>query len=540
MLLDLAAIRRLSVEDVPFVSEGSVGFVNIKGNPFIQRRDASLFRGIVTMQELSARYCGMTRRAAGDIVARDASAPDQIMKLVAPTVPRRPAFLLPRNSDTAVTAIPYLRHLGALPLPSGDALEFLKSLQPSEIYATAKAAAGIPAGHWAVRIIPEQPLQLTRYFQEQTRTDYQKTLDDLPHAHPHLVAMRPLLEEMKPAEYVVLCTNRETERAWAYLAANYAGALRAPLLLADVSVHSEAKATVDPNLWGPVNLPKTVPATVPTLDKNIDRALRELAPVYVGYVSPNVGRAIELMGSPPLATRFAVGRLSGPDLAATALLITRAALSEDVVRPANIQAVVVDCAEAVPSRPLPGVHREVDAIRLLFDHEVDISLQFLDSTSDAHDKSAFLRSLPTAHLVHFAGHGYYDPSRPERSGLQFHEGVMTPGEMVSDAAGAPIVFSNACETGLLNSVASSHGESAWSGLAASFIARGAVNYLGSLSPIFDDSSAQFASRFYRLLVDGKSVGEALLHARMSAYDHNDTVWDSYVLFGCPRNRIHAR
>jgi CHAT domain len=540
MLLDLAAIRRLSVEDVPVLSEGGVNFTNIKGNPFLQRRDATLCRDIATMEELSERYCRLTRKAFGDIVAQDPSAPEQIMKVVAPTVPRRPAFLLPRNPDTKVTAIPYLRHLGALPLPSGEgSLEFLESLRLSEIYATAEAAAGIPAGDWAVRIIPEQPLRLTRYFQEQTQKDYQKTLDDLPHAHPHLVAMRQLLEEMKPAEYVVLSTNRETERAWAYLAANYAGALHAPLMLADMSVRSEAK-TVDPDLWGPVILPKMILATVPTLDKNVERALSELAPVYVGYVSPNVGRAIELMGSPPLATRFAVGRLSGPDLASTALLITRAALSEDVARPANIQAVLVDCAEAVPSRPLPGVHKEVDAIRRLFDHESDISMQLLEGTSDAHDKSTFLRSLPTAHLVHFAGHGYYDPVRPERSGLQFHEGVMIPGEMSSDAVGAPIVFSNACETGLLTSVESSHGELAWSGLAASFIARGAVNYLGSLSPIFDDSSAQFASRFYRLLVDGKSVGEALLHARVFAYDHNDRVWDTYVLFGCPRNRMHAR
>ena len=93
---------------------------------------------------------------------------------------------------------------------------------------------------------------------------------------------------MKPAEYVVLSTNRETERAWAYLAANYAGALHAPLLLADLSVPSETKSTADPDLWGPVNLPKTIPATVPTLDKNIERALTELAPVYVGYVSPYV------------------------------------------------------------------------------------------------------------------------------------------------------------------------------------------------------------------------------------------------------------
>jgi len=117
---------------------------------------------------------------------------------------------------------------------------------------------------------------------------------------------------------------------------------------------------------------------------------------------------------------------------------------------------------------------------------------------------------------------------------------MRPQELNSVLTSAPIIFGNACETGLVAPIASGGRERAWSGLAASFISSGAVNYLGSLSKIFDDSSCRFAQQFYKLLIAGDTVGNALLHARKSAYDSNDPIWKAYVMFGCPRNRLRAR
>jgi CHAT domain-containing protein len=84
----------------------------------------------------------------------------------------------------------------------------------------------------------------------------------------------------------------------------------------------------------------------------------------------------------------------------------------------------------------------------------------------------------------------------------------------------------------------------WSGLAAAFIAAGAINYLGSLWPIFDESSKRMSESFYRHLHTGTTVGEALQRARIETFaggpgrdGGRDATWAAYVLFGCPRNRL---
>jgi hypothetical protein len=66
------------------------------------------------------------------------------------------------------------------------------------------------------------------------------------------------------------------------------------------------------------------------------------------------------------------------------------------------------------------------------------------------------------------------------------------------------------------------------------------NYLGSLRAIFDESPSGFAQLFYKLLVGGHTIGEALLQARLQAYESKDLIWEAYVLFGCPRNRLRVK
>lgn len=79
----------------------------------------------------------------------------------------------------------------------------------------------------------------------------------------------------------------------------------------------------------------------------------------------------------------------------------------------------------------------------------------------------------------------------------------------------------------------------WAGVASSFITDGAMNYLGSLWPIYDESSRRFAEIFYQQLLAGRTVGEALRQARQDAYARKDPIWAAYALFGCPRNRLRA-
>ena len=147
--------------------------------------------------------------------------------------------------------------------------------------------------------------------------------------------------------------------------------------------------------------------------------------------------------------------------------------------------------------------------------------------------------------MHFAGHGVYDDEDPARSGLVFASGVLSSPGLLQSLAGTPIIFSNACHSGVLDAPGGAgtdarpdaRGQSAWTGLAASFLLNGAANYLGSLWPIYDDSSQALAGEFYELLCAGIPVGEALRRARLAIHAAGDPTWAAFVLFGCPRNRV---
>lgn len=101
--------------------------------------------------------------------------------------------------------------------------------------------------------------------------------------------------------------------------------------------------------------------------------------------------------------------------------------------------------------------------------------------------SRFLREAGEANIVRFAGH-WFDPHRPDECGLIFRDGVLTSASFSAVLDDLPVVFSNACETGLLSPAHGAEGV-LWTGVAASFLAAGAVNYLGSMWPVLDELPA---------------------------------------------------
>ena len=148
-------------------------------------------------------------------------------------------------------------------------------------------------------------------------------------------------------------------------------------------------------------------------------------------------------------------------------------------------------------------------------------------------------ALTQTHMLHFAGHGFYDEHDPLASGLVFRGGRLAARDLPASLTGAPLIFGNACESASLaaGGAASPRG---WSGLAASLIAAGASNYVGSLWPVGDASSQRMAVEFYRQLLQGEGVGEALRLARKACYQlgaRRDPTWAAFVLFGCPRTRL---
>ncbi len=508
MALDMAALRRHDVESVPVAVDGVITYLNVKGNPLAARRGATLFRAPASWQALVDRYQKLREGSApGTAIAiREGSEP--LAEILQPRVPRRPVFLFAPGAGSEAQWVPHARAKGALLVPAGgEAWLLLDGLQPDTVFAA--AAAAVPDGPWRIVRLPDRPGDLARVFQQDVRARHAAVLAGLEGSHPHLAASAALLEEMEPGRYVVLALTTEAARGWGFVAANYAASLQAPLYLIDAP-----------------------PAGLQTLPAETDADLASLAPQFVGFVSSVAGFPIELEGSPALATRYAIGRLAGPDLLSTCLLVTCAALGEDVPRPVRLRAVVAESHDAVPGDELPGAREEAESLDRLLRRQPDVESRLVRGAAD---RTQFLEDAREAHLIHFAGHGSYDDADASRAALVFREAPLQADEPALALRGAPIVFANACETGRIEPAVNER----WTGLAATFIARGAANYLGTLWPIFDDGSRRLAERFYEGVCRGQTVGEALREARQEALDRGDPTWAAFVLFGCPRTRLRA-
>lgn len=190
------------------------------------------------------------------------------------------------------------------------------------------------------------------------------------------------------------------------------------------------------------------------------------------------------------------------------------------------------------------------------DKEADDLMSMLDSRGVAYDllrgPRATYISVQQAlmsgryEVIHYTGHAVFDGEHPDRSALHLAGGRRLPASQIEGILkGKPLVFLNACSSARQGGAADDGG---WEvrytgpqvqGLASAFVAGGAAGYLGAQWPIFDASSREFATCFYRSLLDGNATGEALQEARFSVQANrpSDATWASFILYGSPDLRI---
>jgi hypothetical protein len=61
--------------------------------------------------------------------------------------------------------------------------------------------------------------------------------------------------------------------------------------------------------------------------------------------------------------------------------------------------------------------------------------------------------------------------------------------------------------------------------------------------VSDEGASNFASDFYRYLLFGATLGEAVLRSRRAAFKrwgYQDFIWGSYILYGDPGIRLVQR
>ena len=188
-----------------------------------------------------------------------------------------------------------------------------------------------------------------------------------------------------------------------------------------------------------------------------------------------------------------------------------------------------------PSESLDAAAAEADQLVDMLDTCDNLEVTILGGRQLR--KIDLLQALNDCDLVHYAGHAKFDENDPSRSGWVLRDSVLMASELRRVPRPPLLVFSNACQAGVTTRWQSDTAYDGQAfGIGSAFLLAGTQNYIGTFCAIHDAHSATFAADFYRSLLQGDRVGNALAKARQRAYQEAATsglLWASYMHYGNP-------
>jgi len=186
----------------------------------------------------------------------------------------------------------------------------------------------------------------------------------------------------------------------------------------------------------------------------------------------------------------------------------------------------------LPEGSLPEAVAEIEAMRRLLDPGQAPSdvISALTPLTDLIGNGNF-------GLLHFACHNTCDPvgGSSIRLGNVRFTATLLEVAVIQKAlrASAPTVFINACRSAGLAAT-----YNRLDGWASQFLEAGAAAFIGSLWAVSDGAAREFAEELYRRLLQGLTLGEAVMQARQAAASQpDDPTWLAYAVYGDPRAAI---
>ncbi len=156
--------------------------------------------------------------------------------------------------------------------------------------------------------------------------------------------------------------------------------------------------------------------------------------------------------------------------------------------------------------------------------------------AEARESALASRDLGRFRVLHFATHAFVDERRPTRSALvlsreQAHDGLLQVPEIYRLKLNADLVVLSACQTGLGAQVT---GEGVV-GLTRAFFFAGARSVVASLWNLNDAFASEFVDEFYRHVVAGRRIDEALRLTKLAYLAHprysHPYYWSTFVVRG---------
>ena len=139
-------------------------------------------------------------------------------------------------------------------------------------------------------------------------------------------------------------------------------------------------------------------------------------------------------------------------------------------------------------------------------------------------------------VLHYAGHTAFVPDRPEWCGIVCAGPKVLSGNELSKIHNLPaVVFFNSCQSGRVGGMTQSAagGLARNVGLAEAFLRGGVANYVGTHWVVSDDAAPAFMRAFFKGLLNGQSMGEAVLAGRRAVRAVGSRDWADYIHYGSP-------
>jgi CHAT domain-containing protein len=202
-----------------------------------------------------------------------------------------------------------------------------------------------------------------------------------------------------------------------------------------------------------------------------------------------------------------------------------------------------------PTEDLPGARAEGKRLRELLGGRTFFRLETIEGSRAT--KNSILDGFRSGRfdVVHYAGHGFFNPLQPGRSGLLCARDEVLGGADLASSQHLPaLVFFNACEVGRVRGRAGGRerrrparvGAASSAGVAESLLRGGVANYVGTYWEVGDSGAKRFAETFYSALLRGDPIDDAVLRGRRALASAEDSDWADYLHYGPRGYRLKSR